>query len=232
MIKYASNAFLATKISFINEMANLCEKVGADVHLVARGMGLDQRIGSKFLHPGPGFGGSCFPKDTAALVQLADSLGYDFEIVKSVIRVNQQQKKKMVEKIIKAVGPVKGKTLGFLGITFKPNTNDIREAPALYIIKKLESLGAKIKAYDPAGMEEGRKMLKKVSFQENLYDVGKGADALILVTEWNPFRTIDWIKMKSLLKRPMVVDLKNMYEPAKMHQLGINYTCVGRPAVE
>jgi UDPglucose 6-dehydrogenase len=232
MIKYASNAFLATKISFINEMANLCEKLGADVHLVAKGMGLDQRIGSKFLHPGPGFGGSCFPKDTAALVQLADSLGYDFEIVKSVIRVNQRQKKKMVEKIIKAVGPVKGKTLGFLGITFKPNTNDIREAPALFIIKKLESLGAKIKAYDPAGMEEGRKMLKKVSFQENLYEVGKGADALILATEWNPFRTIDWVKMKSLLKRPMVVDLKNMYEPAKMHQLGINYTCVGRPAVE
>jgi UDPglucose 6-dehydrogenase len=232
MIKYASNAFLATKISFINEMANLCEKLGADVHLVAKGMGLDQRIGSKFLHPGPGFGGSCFPKDTAALVQLADSLGYDFEIVKSVIRVNQRQKKKKVEKIIKAVGPVKGKTLGFLGITFKPNTNDIREAPALFIIKKLESLGAKIKAYDPAGMEEGRKMLKKVSFQENLYEVGKGADALILATEWNPFRTIDWVKMKSLLKRPMVVDLKNMYEPAKMHQLGINYTCVGRPAVE
>ncbi len=232
MIKYASNAFLATKISFINEMANLCEKVGADVHLVARGMGLDQRIGSKFLHPGPGFGGSCFPKDTSALVQLADSLGYDFEIVKSVIRVNQRQKKKMVEKILKAVGPVKGKTLGFLGITFKPNTNDIREAPALYIIKKLESLGAKIKAYDPAGMEEGRKILKKVSFQENLYDVGNGADALILATEWNPFRTIDWVKMKSLLKRPLVVDLKNMYEPTKLHQLGINYTCVGRPAVE
>ncbi|MGA3084775.1 MAG: UDP-glucose/GDP-mannose dehydrogenase family protein [Thermodesulfobacteriota bacterium] len=232
MIKYASNAFLATKISFINEMANLCEKVGADVHLVARGMGLDQRIGAKFLHPGPGFGGSCFPKDTAALVQLADSLGYDFEIVKSVIRVNQRQKKRMVEKILKAVGPVQGKTLGFLGITFKPNTNDIREAPALYIIKKLESLEAKIKAYDPAGMEEGRKMLKKVSFQEKLYDVGKGADALILATEWNPFRTIDWVKMKSLLKRPIVVDLKNMYEPAKMRQLGINYYCVGRPAVE
>jgi len=232
MIKYASNAFLATKISFINEMANLCEKVGADVHLVARGMGLDQRIGSKFLHPGPGFGGSCFPKDTMALAQLADSLGYDFEIVKSVIRVNQRQKKRMVEKILKAVGPVQGKTLGFLGITFKPNTNDIREAPALFIIKRLESLGAKIKAYDPAGMEEGRKMLKQVSFQENLYDVGKGADALILATEWNPFRTIDWVKMKSLLKRPMVVDLKNMYEPAKMHQLGITYYCVGRPAIE
>ena len=168
MIKYASNAFLATKISFINEMANLCEKVGADIHQVSKGMGLDQRIGSKFLHPGPGFGGSCFPKDTSALAQLADSLGYDFEIVKSVIRVNQRQKKRMVEKILKAVGPVKGKTLGVLGITFKPNTNDIRDAPSLFIIKKLESLGARIKAYDPAGMEEGRKMLKKVLFQENI----------------------------------------------------------------
>jgi UDPglucose 6-dehydrogenase len=232
MIKYASNAFLATKISFINEMANLCEKVGADIHQVSKGMGLDQRIGSKFLHPGPGFGGSCFPKDTSALAQLADSLGYDFEIVKSVIRVNQRQKKRMVEKILKAVGPVKGKTLGVLGITFKPNTNDIRDAPSLFIIKKLESLGAKIKAYDPAGMEEGRKVLRKVLFQENIYDVGKGAEALILVTEWNPFRTIDWAKMKSQLKRPLVIDLKNMYEPAKMHQLGIKYYCVGRPTVE
>ncbi|MEW6187618.1 MAG: UDP-glucose/GDP-mannose dehydrogenase family protein [Thermodesulfobacteriota bacterium] len=232
MIKYASNAFLATKISFINEMANLCEKVGADVHQVAKGMGLDQRIGSKFLHPGPGYGGSCFPKDTLALAQLAESLGYDFEIVKSVIRVNDRQKKRMVDKILKAVGPVKGKTLGVLGITFKPNTDDIREAPALYIIKKLESLGAKIRAYDPAGMEEGRKILKKVLFQENLYDVGKGASALILATEWNPFRTIDWNKMKSLLKQPLVIDLKNMYEPERMKQLGIKYTCVGRPSLE
>jgi UDPglucose 6-dehydrogenase len=232
MIKYASNAFLATKISFINEMANLCEKVGADIHQVSKGMGLDQRIGSKFLHPGPGFGGSCFPKDTAALAQLADSLGYDFEIVKSVIRVNQRQRKRMVEKILKAVGPVKGKTLGVLGITFKPNTNDIRDAPSLFIIRKLVSLGARIKAYDPAGMEEGRRLLKKVLFQENIEDVGKGADALILITEWNPFRTIDWVKMKSLLKRPLVIDLKNMYEPAKMKQLGIKYYCVGRPAVE
>jgi len=232
MIKYASNAFLATKISFINEMANLCEKVGADVHLVAKGMGLDQRIGSKFLHPGPGFGGSCFPKDTSALAQLADSLGYDFKIVKSVIEVNQQQRQRMVEKIQEAVGPVKGKNLGLLGITFKQNTNDIREAPALYIIKKLQSLGARIKAYDPAGMPEARKVLRNVIFQENLYDVGKGAEALILVTEWNSFRTIDWVKMKSLLKRPLVIDLKNMYEPVKMHKLGIKYYCVGRPTIE
>jgi UDPglucose 6-dehydrogenase len=232
MIKYASNAFLATKISFINEMANLCEKVGADVHVVAKGMGLDKRIGSKFLHPGPGFGGSCFPKDTSALAQLAESQGYHFEIVKSVIRVNHHQRQRMVEKISQAVGPLKGKTVGVLGITFKQNTNDIREAPSLYIIKKLESLGARIRAYDPAGMPEARKILKKVLFQDNLYDVAKGAEALILVTEWNAFRNIDWSKMKSLLKRPLVIDLKNMYEPIRMHQLGIKYHCVGRPTIE
>ena len=163
MIKYASNAFLATKISFINEMANLCEKVGADIHQVAKGMGLDQRIGSKFLHPVRDSGAPVFPKIPPPWHRLADSLGYDFEIVKIGHRVNQRQKKRMVEKILKAVGPVKGKTLGVLGITFKPNTNDIREAPALFIIQKLETLGARIKAYDPAGMEEGRKVLKKVS---------------------------------------------------------------------
>jgi UDPglucose 6-dehydrogenase len=232
MIKYASNAFLATKISFINEMANLCEKVGADVHQVAKGMGLDQRIGPKFLHPGPGFGGSCFPKDTRALVQLSRSMGYDFKIVQAVIQVNERQKKMMVEKILQAVGSVKGKTLGVLGITFKPNTNDIREAPALYIIRKLLSLGARIQAYDPAGMEEGRRVLKKVHFKENLYEVGRGADALVLITEWNPFRTIDWVRMKSLLKQPVVIDLKNMYEPQRMKGLGIRYTCVGRPTLE
>lgn len=232
MIKYASNAFLATKISFINEMANLCEKVGADVHQVAKGMGLDQRIGPKFLHPGPGFGGSCFPKDTRALVQLAESLGYDFKIVKAVIQVNERQKRRMVDKILKAAGPVKGKTLGVLGITFKPNTNDIREAPAVFIVRKLLSLGAQIQAFDPAGMEEGRKVLKKVRFMENLYEVGRGADALILITEWNPFRTIDWTRMKSLLKQPVVIDLKNMYEPERMKRLGIRYTCVGRPTLE
>ncbi len=232
MIKYASNAFLATKISFINEMANLCERVGADVHVVAKGMGLDQRIGSKFLHPGPGFGGSCFPKDTRALVQLAEAQGYRFEIVKAVIRVNQKQRQRMVEKILQAVGPVKGKTLGVLGLTFKPNTNDIREAPALYIIQKLLSQGARVQAYDPAGMEEARRVLKKVRFRENLYEAGRGADALVLITEWNPFRNIDWPRMKSLLKQPIVIDLKNMYEPARMKQLGIRYTCVGRPLLE
>ena len=232
MIKYASNAFLAAKISFINEMANICERVGADVHQVARGMGLDQRIGPKFLHPGPGFGGSCFPKDTQAIVQLAQSLDYEFEIVKAVLKVNQRQKQIMVDKIVTVTGPLKGKTLGVLGLTFKPNTDDIREAPALTIIKKLVALGARIQTYDPAGMPEARKVLKKVAFKEDLYGVGQGAEALILITEWNQFRNIDWGRMKGLLKRPVVIDLRNMYDPVKMHKQGITYHSVGRPTIE
>ena len=232
MIKYASNAFLATKISFINEMANICERVGADVHQVARGMGLDQRIGPKFLHPGPGFGGSCFPKDTQAIVQLAQSLDYEFEIVKAVLKVNQRQKQIMVDKIVTVAGPLKGKTLGVLGLTFKPNTDDIREAPALTIIKKLAALGARIQTYDPAGMPEARKVLKKVAFKEDLYGAGQGAEALILITEWNQFRNIDWGRMKGLLKRPVVIDLRNMYDPVKMHKQGITYHSVGRPTIE
>ena len=232
MIKYASNAFLATKISFINEMANICERVGADVHQVARGMGLDQRIGPKFLHPGPGFGGSCFPKDTQAIVQLAQSLDYEFEIVKAVLKVNQRQKQIMVDKIVTVAGPLKGKTLGVLGLTFKPNTDDIREAPALTIIKKLGALGARIQTYDPAGMPEARKILKKVEFMEDLYGAGQGADALILMTEWNQFRNIDWGRMKGLLKRPVVIDLRNIYDPVKMHKQGITYYSVGRPTIE
>jgi UDPglucose 6-dehydrogenase len=232
MIKYASNAFLATKISFINEMANICERVGADVHQVARGMGLDQRIGPKFLHPGPGFGGSCFPKDTQAIVQLAQSLDYEFEIVKAVLKVNQRQKQIMVDKIVKVAGPLKEKTLGVLGLTFKPNTDDIREAPALTIIKKLGALGARIQTYDPAGMPEARKVLRKVEFKEDLYGAGQGADALILITEWNQFRNIDWSRMKGLLKRPVVIDLRNIYDPVKMHKQGITYYSVGRPTIE
>jgi len=232
MIKYASNAFLAAKISFINEMANICERVGADVHQVARGMGLDQRIGPKFLHPGPGFGGSCFPKDTQAIVQLAQSLDYEFEIVKAVLKVNQRQKHIMVDKIVTVAGPLKGKTLGVLGLTFKPNTDDIRDAPALTIIKKLGALGARIQTYDPAGMPEARKVLKKVAFKEDLYGAGQGADALILITEWNQFRNIDWSRMKGLLKRPLVIDLRNMYDPVKMHKQGITYHSVGRPTIE
>jgi UDPglucose 6-dehydrogenase len=232
MIKYASNAFLATKISFINEMANICERVGADVQQVAKGMGLDRRIGPKFLHAGPGFGGSCFPKDTQAIVQLAKSLDYDFEIVKAVLRVNQRQRQRMVEKIVRAVGAPRGKTLGVLGLTFKPNTDDIREAPALTIIKKLQALGARIQAFDPAGLKEARKMLKQVEFKNDAYETAQGAEALILITEWNQFRNIDWPRMKGILKKPIVVDLRNVYDPVRMRQQGFKYYGVGRPDVE
>jgi UDPglucose 6-dehydrogenase len=232
MIKYASNAFLATKISFINEMANICERVGADVQQVAKGMGLDRRIGPKFLHAGPGFGGSCFPKDTQAIVQLAKTLDYDFDIVKSVLRVNHKQRQRMVDKIIRAVGSPRGKLLGVLGLTFKPNTDDIREAPALDIIKKLQALGARIQAFDPAGMRAARKNLKQVDFKSDAYETGRGAEALILITEWNQFRNIDWPRMKELLKQPIVVDLRNVYDPVKMQRQGFKYYGVGRPAVE
>jgi UDPglucose 6-dehydrogenase len=232
MIKYASNAFLATKISFINEMANICERVGADVQQVAKGIGLDGRIGGKFLNAGPGYGGSCFPKDTQAIVQLAKSLDYDFEIVKAVLRVNQRQRQRMVEKIVRAVGAPRGKTLGVLGLTFKPNTDDIREAPALTIIKKLQALGARIQAFDPAGLKEARKMLKQVEFKNDAYETAQGAEALILITEWNQFRNIDWPRMKGILKKPIVVDLRNVYDPVRMRQQGFKYYGVGRPDVE
>ncbi|MCU0578831.1 MAG: UDP-glucose/GDP-mannose dehydrogenase family protein [Desulfobacterota bacterium] len=232
MIKYASNAFLATKISFINEMANICERVGADVQQVAKGMGLDQRIGPKFLHAGPGFGGSCFPKDTQAIVQLAKALDYDFEIVQAVLRVNQRQRQRMVDKIVRAVGSPRGKRLGVLGLTFKPNTDDIRDAPAFFIIKKLQALGARVQAYDPAGMPEAQKILKQVDFKNDAYEVGEGAEALILITEWNQFRNIDWPRMKKLLQRPVVVDLRNVYDPVRMQRQGFQYYGVGRPALE
>lgn len=230
MIKYASNAFLATKISFINEMATICERVGADVHKVAKGMGLDQRIGPKFLHPGPGFGGSCFPKDTKAVSQIARQHGYDFEIVDAVIRVNDKRPGMMVEKIVSAVGgDLKGKTIGILGLTFKPNTDDMRESPTISIINGLQQRGAKIQAYDPAGIARAKDRLRDVDYKENLYAVGEGADALVIATEWNQFRNIDWDRMKDLLKGSVVVDLRNIYEPSRMRKMGFQYTSVGRP---
>lgn len=228
MIKYASNAFLATKISFINEMANICELVGADVHQVAKGMGLDGRIGPKFLHPGPGYGGSCFPKDTRAIVKLAEAHGYQFKIVKSVIEVNEEQYKRMVEKVKRVLGGLEGKLLGVLGLTFKPNTDDIRESPAIKIIMELQKEGARIAAFDPAGMSNAQKVLREVAFVEDIYDVAAGADALMIITEWNQFRFLDWEKLKSLLQSPTVIDLRNIYEPSKMKEMGFNYHCVGR----
>jgi UDPglucose 6-dehydrogenase len=228
MIKYASNAFLATKISFINEMANICELVGADVHQVAKGMGLDRRIGSKFLHPGPGYGGSCFPKDTRAIAKLAESLGYRFEIVESVIEVNERQYRRMVEKIENILGVIEGKRLGILGLTFKPNTDDIRESPAIKIIRSLIEKGALISAFDPAGMEASKEVLSEVSYVQNMYDVAEDSDALIIATEWNEFRNLDWENVKKMLRSPIVIDLRNIYEPHRIRAKGLEYHCVGR----
>ena len=228
MIKYASNAFLATKISFINEMANICELVGADVHQVARGMGLDGRISRKFLHPGPGYGGSCFPKDTKAIVKLAETYGYRFKIVESVIEVNERQQMLMVDKIENVLGDLKGKRLGIWGLTFKPNTDDIRDSPAIRIIEALIKKGVIVSAYDPAGMEAAAKILKGVNYVKDIYKAAKDADALVIITEWNEFRYPDWEKVQASLRSPTVIDLRNIYEPDKMKTRGFNYHCVGR----
>ena len=228
LIKYAANAFLATKISFINEIANVCEKVGADVHVVSRGMGLDQRIGPKFLHPGPGFGGSCFPKDTAAIAHIASQKGYQFEIVRAVIKVNREQRGRMVAKIKEALGSLRGKKIAILGLAFKPNTDDMREAPALEIIPALQKGGAKIRAYDPKAMENARMALRNIVYGKDAYDTAKGCDALVILTEWNQFRNLDLPRLRSLLKNPVFIDLRNVYEPAKMKQAGFHYSAVGR----
>jgi UDPglucose 6-dehydrogenase len=228
MIKYAANAFLATKVSFINEVANLCERVGADVHHVARAMGLDGRIGKKFLHPGPGYGGSCFPKDTRALSKMAQEKGYSFKIIDAVIQVNDEQRKMMVRKITESVGDPKGKTIGILGLSFKPNTNDIRESSSLVIIRGLLDLGAKVKAFDPAAMQETKAIFPDIEYGRDAYDVARGADALVLVTEWNQFRRLDLQHIKGLLKSPVFVDLRNVYDPDQMKRLGFHYCGVGR----
>ena len=228
MIKYATNAFLATKVTFINEIANLCEKVGADVHHVARAMGLDGRIGKKFLHPVPGYGGSCFPKDTRALSKIAQERGYKFKILDSVIEVNEEQKQRMVNKVKEKAGDLKGKTIGILGLSFKPNTNDIRESSSIAIIRGLLALGAKVKAYDPAAMEEAKALFPELEFGKDAYDVADGADVLVLVTEWNQFRRLDLLRIKDLLKSPIFIDLRNVYDPDQMKQLGFNYCGVGR----
>jgi UDPglucose 6-dehydrogenase len=230
MIKYASNAFLATKISFINEMSMICDRVGANVHQVAKGMGLDRRIGRKFLHAGPGFGGSCFPKDTQAISQIAKQHGYEFKIVDAVMRVNQERPSIMIDKIVGAMGgDAKGKTIGILGLTFKPNTDDMRDSPTIPIIRGLQERGAKIQAFDPEGMERAREFLQDVDYKKDLYAAAVDADALVLATEWNQFRNIDWEQVKDLLKSLVVVDLRNIYEPSRMRALGFQYTSVGRP---
>jgi len=228
LIKYAANAFLATKITFINEIANLCEKVGADVQDVARGMGLDGRIGSKFLHAGPGFGGSCFPKDTLALVQTAREFGAPNRIVEAVIAVNDERKVMMAKKVEAAFGGVKGKTIAVLGLTFKPNTDDMRDAASLVIVPELQKAGAVIRAYDPEGGKEAAKYLKIEQFKD-AYDAIAGADGVVILTEWNEFRALDMSKLKSGLKTPLMVDLRNIYRPAQMAQAGFRYISLGRP---
>lgn len=228
MIKYASNAFLATKISFINEIANICEKVGADVNIVARGMGLDQRIGAKFLHAGPGYGGSCFPKDTAGIAKIAEKHGYRFEIIRSVMKVNEKQKERMVEKIKEAMGSLKGKNIAVLGLSFKPNTDDIREAPSLKIIPALQREGAKIRAYDPKAMEGAKKLFKEIEYGKDAYDVAKESDALLIITEWNQFRNLDLNRLKKLMKTPVFIDLRNIYDAPKVREMGFKYFAVGR----
>ncbi len=229
LTKYAANAFLATKISFINEMANLCEKVGADVHSIARGIGLDRRIGSKFLHPGPGFGGSCFPKDTRSVANFARQIGEGLDIVESVIRVNERQRERMIEKVVGAFdGDIDGKTIGVLGLSFKPETDDMRDAPSVDIIRGLEKRGAQIRAYDPQAMREASKLLPDLLTCSDAYEACRGADALVLITEWNQFRMLDLERIKSLLRQPVIVDLRNIYEPGPMREAGFRYFCVGR----
>ncbi|MEY2759636.1 MAG: hypothetical protein RIR33_3414, partial [Pseudomonadota bacterium] len=230
LIKYAANAFLAVKITFINEMADLCERVGANVQDVSKGIGLDNRIGKKFLHAGPGYGGSCFPKDTLALTKTANDHGSPVRIVDTVVEVNDARKKAMAQRVISAMGgSVTGKTIGVLGLAFKPNTDDMRDAPSLDIIPALQAAGARVKAYDPESMHEAGKVLSEVDFCDGPYHAVDGADAMVLITEWDQFRALDLDRLKKLLKTPTVVDLRNVYQPADMKRRGFNYVSVGRP---
>ena len=228
--KYAGNAFLATKITFINEIADLCEKVGADVHDVARGIGLDGRIGRKFLHPGPGFGGSCFPKDTLALAYTAREVDAAQTIVEQVIEVNNARKKKMARKVIDFCGgAVAGLSIGVLGLTFKPNTDDMRDAPSLDIVPALQAAGAKIVAFDPEGMTEAGRLLSGVTFVKTAYDAAANADVLVVITEWHEFRGLDPRRIKKAMRQPRIVDLRNIFDPEEMRSLGFTYEGIGRP---
>jgi len=228
LTKYAANAFLATKISFINEIANLCEKVGCDVHQVARAVGMDRRIGSKFLHPGPGFGGSCFPKDTRALSVIARQYGSPATIVDAVIDVNDRQRKSMLPKIEKILGGLLGKRVAVFGLSFKPETDDMRDAPSVDIIRGLLEAGASVVAYDPVAQAEAEKHLPKIEYADDEYAAATGADVLVFITEWNQFRALDMERIHKLMRKPNIADLRNIYEPADMRELGFNYVGVGR----
>ncbi len=230
LIKYSANAFLATKISFINECANLCEKVGANVQDIARGMGLDRRIGAKFLHAGPGYGGSCFPKDTLALTRIARDHDYTFEIVDSVVAVNERQKQRGLETILAALGDhPEGKTVALLGLAFKPNTDDMREAPSIVIVRGLQAAGVRVRTYDPAAMETSKAEIDHVVYCNDAYEATEGADCVALVTEWNVFRNLDLDRLKQTLTTPTFVDLRNVYNPVRMVEAGFNYHSIGRP---
>ncbi len=229
LIKYAANAFLAMKITFINEMADLCEAVGADVQQVARGIGLDKRIGGKFLHAGPGYGGSCFPKDTLALVRTASDAGSPVRLIETTVEVNDDRKKAMAGKVSAALdGDLAGKTVGVLGLTFKPNTDDMRDAPSLDIVPALQALGAKIQAFDPEGAHEARQLLPDVDFKDDPYGAAQGADVLVIITEWDQFRALDLHRVKEIMKAPVLVDLRNIYRPDEVRSRGFKYASIGR----
>jgi UDPglucose 6-dehydrogenase len=233
LIKYAANAFLATKITFINEIADLCEQVGGDVNEVARGIGMDNRIGGKFLHAGPGFGGSCFPKDTSALLKTAQDYGVPLRIVEAVSAVNEQRKRAMSRKVVAALdGSVRGKTVAVLGLTFKPNTDDTRDSPAIPLITALEDLGATVRAYDPAGMEQAKPQLPRVQYCSSAYDAAEGAHAIVIATEWEQFRALDLARLKSTMARPVIVDLRNIYRIDEMKRAQFRYVAVGRAGVD
>jgi UDPglucose 6-dehydrogenase len=229
LIKYAANAFLATKITFINEIADLCERVGADVQEVARGMGLDNRIGSKFLHAGPGFGGSCFPKDVRALIKTAQDRDLPMRILEAVESVNEARKRAMARKVSNAfAGVMRGKTVAVLGLTFKPNTDDMRDAPSIALITALQDMGAKVRVYDPIGMDQAKLVLREVTYSRGPYDCVEDADAVVIVTEWEQFRALDLERVRDLMACPVMVDLRNVYRPEDMKKHGFAYSCVGR----
>ncbi len=232
LIKYAANAFLATKITFINEIADLCEQVGADVQEVSRGIGLDNRIGGKFLHAGPGFGGSCFPKDTTALLKTAQDYGVALRIVETVSSVNEQRKRAMARKVVSALdGSVRGKIVAVLGLTFKPNTDDTRDSPAIPLITALQDLGATVRGYDPAGMEQAKPLLPAVTYCNSAYSAAEGAHAVVIATEWEQFRALDLQRLKGIMAQPVIVDLRNIYRPDEMKRANFRYFAVGRAAV-
>jgi UDPglucose 6-dehydrogenase len=230
LTKYAANSFLATKVAFINEIADLAEKVGANVQEVARGIGLDNRIGSKFLHAGPGFGGSCFPKDTMALIKTAQDNETPLRIIETVVAVNDQRKRAMARKVANAIGGnLRGKSIAVLGVTFKPNTDDMRDAPSIPLITALQDMGAQVRAFDPVGMPQARKILENVTFCDSAYDCAKGAHALVIVTEWEQFRALDLQKMASIMASSVIVDLRNIYSPEEVIRNGFHYCGIGRP---